>query len=57
MGMTWSENLHDRFSYNGAQGVQWLSGSVLDSRSRSRRFKPHRCQCVVVFEQDIFILA
>ena len=40
-----------------AQGEQWLSGRVLDSRPRGRGFKPHRRQCVVVLEQDTFILA
>ena len=30
---------------------------VLDSRPRGRGFKPHRCHCVVVLEQDTFILA
>ena len=39
------------------QGAQWLSGRVLDSRPRGRRFEPHRRQCVVVLEQDTFILA
>ena len=34
------------------QGAQWLSGRVLDSRLRGRRFKPHRHHCVVVLEQD-----
>ena len=28
-------------------GAQWLSGIVLDSRLRGRRFEPHRRQCVV----------
>ena len=27
--------------------MQWLSGRVLDLRSRGRRFKPHWCHCVV----------
>ena len=40
-----------------AQGAQWLSGRVLDSRPRDRRFEPHRRHCVVVLEQDTFILA
>ena len=40
-----------------AQGVQWLSGRVLDSRPRGRGFEPHRRHCVVVLEQDTFILA
>ena len=38
-------------------GVQWLSGRVLDSRPRGRGFEPHRRHCVVVLEQDTFILA
>ena len=29
------------------QGAQWLSGRVLDSRQRGRRFEPHRRHCVV----------
>ena len=36
---------------------QWLSGRVLDSRPKGRGFEPHRRHCVVVFEQDTFILA
>ena len=38
-------------------GAQWLSGRVLDSRPRGRGFEPHRPHCVVVLEQDTFILA
>ena len=38
-------------------GGQWLSGRVLDSRPRSSGFEPHRRHCVVVLEQDTFILA
>ena len=38
-------------------GAQWLSGRVLDSRQRDRGFEPHRRHCVVVLEQDTFILA
>ena len=38
-------------------GAQWLSGRVLDSRPRRRGFEPHRPHCVVVLEQDTFILA
>ena len=38
-------------------GAQWLSGSVLDSRPKGRDFEPHRRHCVVVLEQDTFILA
>ena len=39
------------------EGAQWLSGRVLDSRSRGRGFEPHRRHCVVVLEKDTFILA
>ena len=42
-------------SYSG--GAQWLSGRVLDSRLRGRGFEAYRCHCVVVLEQDTFILA
>ena len=38
-------------------GAQWLSGRVLDSRLRGRRFKPHWRHCVMVLEQDTFIVA
>ena len=38
-------------------GAQWLSGRVLDSRPRGRGFEPHQHHCVVVLEQDTFILA
>ena len=31
--------------------------SVLDSRPKGRGFEPHRRHCVVVLEQDTFILA
>ena len=41
----------------GESGAQWLSGRVLDSRPKGRGFEPHRRHCVVVFEQDTFILA
>ena len=33
------------------------SGSVLDSRQKGLGFEPHRRQCVVVLEQNTFILA
>ena len=39
------------------EGAQWLNGRVLDSRQRGRRFEPHQRHCVVVLEQDTFILA
>ena len=38
-------------------GAQWLSGIVLDLRQRGSGFEPHRRHCVVVLEQDTFILA
>ena len=38
-------------------GAQWLSGRVLDSRPKGRGFEPHQRHCVVVLEQDTFILA
>ena len=38
-------------------GAQWLSGRVLDLRPKSRGFEPHRRHCIVVLEQDTFILA
>ena len=38
-------------------GGQWLSGRLLDSRQKGRRFEPHWCHCVVVLEQDTFIKA
>ena len=39
------------------KGAQWLSGRVLDSRPKGRGFEPQRRHCVVVLEQDTFILA
>ena len=39
------------------EGAQWLSGRVLDSRLRGRELEPHRRHCVVILEQDTFILA
>ena len=38
-------------------GAQWLSGRVLDYRQRGHEFEPHRRHCVVVHEQDTFILS
>ena len=38
-------------------GVQWISGRVFDSRLRGRGCEPHWHHCVVVLEQDTFILA
>ena len=42
---------------NNYKGAQWLIGRVLDSRPKGRGFEPHRRHCVVVLEQDTFILA
>ena len=42
---------------NTRMGAQCFSGRVLDSRPRGRGFGPHRHHCVVVLEQDTFILA
>ena len=39
------------------EGAQWLSGRVLDLRPKGSGFEPHRRHCVVVLEQDTFILA
>ena len=39
------------------QGAQWLSGRVLDLRPKGCGFKPYRLHCIVVLEQDTFILA
>ena len=35
------------------EGVQWLSGRVLGSRQRGRRFEPHRRHCVVSLSKNI----
>ena len=45
------------FSAGVGSGAQWLSGRVLDSRPKGSGFEPHRRHCVVVLEQDTFILA
>ena len=44
-------------SLDGLAGAQWLTGRVLDSRPKGRGFEPYRGHCVVVLEQDTFILA
>ena len=36
------------------EGVQWLSGRVLDSRLRSRGLEPHRRHCVVSLSKNIY---
>ena len=35
----------------------WERSGVLDSGPRGRGFEPHRRHCVMVLEQDTFILA
>ena len=50
----WGYSGRDRMQRVGAQ---WLSGRVLDSIPKGRGFEPHRRHCVVVLEQDTFILA
>ena len=45
------------FYLHTTSGAQWLSGRVLDSRPKGSGFEPHRRHCVVVREQDTFILA
>ena len=39
------------------KGAQWLNGTVLDTRLRVGGFEPHRRHCIVVLEQNTFILA
>ena len=51
--LAWSSVYHSRRTI----AAQWLSGRVLDSRPKGRGFEPHRRHCVVVLEQDTFILA
>ena len=36
--------------------AQWLSGRVLDSRSRGCGFKPHRRHCVVSWSKTLYLL-
>ena len=38
-------------------GAQWLSGRVHDSRPRGPKLETHWPHCVVVLEEDTFILA
>ena len=40
-------------SFTEKAGAQWLSGRVLDSRPRGRRFKPHWHHCVVSLSKNI----
>ena len=37
--------------------IRESSGSVVECLTQDRGFEPHRRHCIVVFEQDTFILA
>ena len=37
------------------QRLQWLSGRVLDSRPRGRRFGPHQCHWVVSLSKTLIL--
>ena len=39
------------------KGAQWLSGRLLDSRPKGQGLEPQGRHCLVVLEQDTFILA
>ena len=41
----------------GLKEAQWLSSRVLDPRPKGRGFEPLQRHCVVVLEQNTFILA
>ena len=43
----------DQAAPKGAEGAQWLSGRVLDSRPKGRGFEPHRGHCVVSLSKNI----
>ena len=51
-----SETPKTGFLTTRPMGAQWLSGRVFNSRPKGRGFEPHRRHCVVVLEQDTFIL-
>ena len=38
------------------EGVQWLSGTVLDLRPRGHGFEPHPHHCIVVLEQGTLLV-
>ena len=52
----WYVTNFNRVNAQSPGAGQWLSGRVLDSRPRGSGFEPHRRHCVVVLEQDTFIL-
>ena len=55
--LSWTGNVPFFLNFIVRMGAQWLSGRVLDSGPKGRGFEPHRRHCVVVLEQDTFILA
>ena len=61
LGLVWLSSVGPYLDLNRfdtlVEGAQWLSGRVLDSRPKGHGFEPHRRHCVVVLEQDTFILA
>ena len=57
-GDTFTRNVTDgRTHARTDEGAKWLSGRVLDSRPKGCGFESHWRHCVVVLEQDTFILA
>ena len=51
--MTKLFHFHRLFKVGGGGG-QWLSGRVLDSRPRGRRFEPHQWHFVVSLSKNIY---
>ena len=51
-----ADNLYKQFGHSFFKGAQWLSGRVLDSRPRGHGFEPYRHHCMVVLEQDTFLV-
>ena len=43
-------------SDNKADGVQWLSGRMVDSRSRGCGFEPHRSHCIVSLSKTLYYM-
>ena len=41
MTILWSFSYNSFVKFHGKKGAQWLSGRVLDSKSRGRGFEPH----------------
>ena len=56
-GMVFCCSIYVKKDMKLLEGAQWLSGRVLDSRPKPRGLEPHGRHCVVVLEQDTFILA